>query len=321
MFNSLAISLAIISLNLAGGSSIRAASLSIHHEARVSYDFAGMRLAQWSGGALVNFASNQTAAPTLLSFDDQGKQLQALPFTIPESETVDLYDIARSPDGFFAVCGKAYDHSGRGSGFIAVVSPTGDQATTVRLYPYYPTLVTVGSDRTIWTAGVEVVNGKEGGPGINPEYGVIRHFDLTGRLLGSFIPRSSLPSRSMILNGTLRSANGRIGWYTGPIAGPGSQYYEILSDGTVRRYPSIALNKSEYVTGLALMDDGSSYATTFDSADRAYRLHSVAGPSQQWAVEPVPDQIGRGILYGGEGSRLVFHTPDHFTLIFADVSR
>jgi hypothetical protein len=89
----------IVSLTIATSSSIWAGSMSVEHRARVSYDFAGIRFPQWSGGALVNFISNQTAAPVLLVFDDQGKQIQSLVFTIPGSELIDLDDIGRIPDG------------------------------------------------------------------------------------------------------------------------------------------------------------------------------------------------------------------------------
>lgn len=315
----LLITVAIISLTFAGGSSVQAASLSIDHEARLRFDFGGMRIPEWSGGALVNFISNRTAAPILLSFDDQGNQLQAFPFTIPDAEMIDLDDIARSLDGSLAVCGTAFDHSGRGAGFVAVTSPGGDQVMVVRLYPYYPSRITVASDGTIWTAGLEVVNGKEAGLGVNPEDGVLRHFDRAGKLLGSFIPRSFLSSPFMAEYGMLRSANGRIGWYTGPIFGPGSAYYELLSDGTIRKYPSIVLNKTEVVTGLALTDNGSTYVTVNDTKNHTWRFLSIAAPDKQWTVETLPDQLRRADLYGGEGRRLAFHPPDHLTLIFADV--
>jgi len=308
-----------IPFTLACAARLQAASFSLDRVAQINYDFGGMRMPQWSGGALVNFVNNQTASPILLSFDDQGRQLHALPFMIPDSDTVDLDDIARSPEGGWAVCGKAFDHAGRGTGFIAVISPSGDQVTVARLYPYYPSLVAIGSDGTIWTAGLEVVNGRENGPGVNLEHGVIRHFDRVGKPLGSFIPRSSLSSRFMVLNGLLRSANGRIGWYTGPTFGPGSEYFEILSDGAVRKYPSIDLNKHERVSGLALTEDGRAYVTTSDNSDRTWHLLSIAASDQQWRTEALPAPLSRVALYGGEGKRLVFFTDDRFKLTFVNL--
>src|ERR1022692_1309459 len=119
---------------------------------------------------------------------------------------------------------------------------------------------------------LELANAKDSTP---PESGVIRHFDRSGKMLGSFIPRSTFSSPLMVLYGMLRSARGRIGWYTGPNFGPGSQYYEILSDGTVRKYPAISLNGSETVNGLGLTDDGRTYLTTSDNS-------SGTRPGQSW---------------------------------------
>jgi hypothetical protein len=301
------------------GSSLQAESLSLEYEMKIGVDFGGMHVERWSEGALVNFVSNETAAPTLLSFDDQGKQLGAIVFTIPGAKMIDLDDIARSPDGSLAVCGKAFDQSGRGSGFIAITSPTGDLATTVRLYPYYPTGITFASDGTIWTIGLEAVDGKETGPGVNPANGVIRHFDRTGKLLGSVVPRSSLSSPVIGLNGYLRSANGRIGWYTGPPAGPGSQYYEIFPDGTFRKYPAVALGEWEVVTGLALTDNGRTYVTTSDAKNHSWRLLSISAPGEQWKEVPLPDRLKKAFLCGSKGGSLAFR-PSRSTITFMNVS-
>ena len=147
---------------------LHGATLSVEHVANLDYDFSDMRVPEWSGGALVNFASNRTASPVLLSFDEQGKQIQSIAIKVPGAEMIDLDDIARGPDGSLAVCGAAFDHSGRGSGFIALANVRGDQLTVVRLYPYQPRRITIASDGTFWTAGVELANAVEDGPDVNP---------------------------------------------------------------------------------------------------------------------------------------------------------
>jgi hypothetical protein len=292
-------------LLISPGPVVRAETLSFDHEAKGS-DFGTTHVPRWSGGALVNFTSNRTAAPTLLSFDDEGRQLQPTVFTISGAVMIDLRDIARSHDGTLAVCGKAFDQSGRGSGFISIIGPVGDKTTTVRLFPYYATGITFASDGTVWTFGLEAVDGKE----TKGEHDVIRHFDRTGKLLGSLIPRSQLSSIFAGLNGFLASANDRVGWYTGPVFGPGSRFYEILSDGTVRNYPAIALSKSERVTGLAVLDNGRTYVTTSDDRNRVWKFLSISGPAEQWMPVSLTDDLKRAFLYGGEGERLVFYRPN-----------
>ncbi len=283
---------------------LHASNLSVDHEARVQYDLGGERVPVWSGGALVTFVANRTPAPKILSFDSGGRQLPPLILAIPESETVDLDDVTRGSDGTVAVCGAAYDHKGRGSGFLAVFSPGGEKVVVIRLSPYSPSRVAVASDGTIWTAGLELANAKDSSP---PESGVIRRFDRAGKALGRFIPRSAFPSPLMVRYGMLRSGRNRIGWYTGPPSGPGSRYYDIFADGTVRRYRSVLLTSTERVNGLGLTDDGRTWLTTRDETRNTQRFLSAGGPGENWVEPPLPASLSRAFLYGAEGNRLVFY--------------
>ncbi len=296
-------------------------SFSVDHAAKMEGDLSGMRMPTWSGGALISVGSNSTASPQILSFDGLGRQLPPFILAIPEAETIDIDDAARGADGTLVVCGSAYDHSGHGSGFLAIVGPGRDSVNVVRLLPYYASRVTVASDGTIWTAGVEVTHGKDSTP---PNSGVIRHFDRAGKMLGAFLPRSGFSSPFVVQYGLLRSARGRIGWYTGPAAGPGSRYFEILSDGTVRQYPPVDLTQGERVTGLGLTDDGLTYVATSESKSGRRRLLSSGAPDQSWVVQSLPGDLGRvSLFYGAEGNRLVFNTDllDRFTLTFVIASR
>src|ERR1700691_961018 len=295
---------------------LSASSFSLDHEAKIQYDLGETQVPVWSGGALVNFVSNQTSAPTILSFNDQGHQLPPLVLAIPERETIDVDDVASGTDGAVVACGSSYVRSGRGAGFLAVFTPTGETATVIRLSPYFPSRIAVASDGTIWTAGLELTNAKDSPP---PGGGVLRHFDRAGKVLGSFIPRSAFSSPLMVRYGMLRSARGRIGWHTGPIAGPGSRYYEILSDGTVRQYPALALGPSERVNGLGLTDDGSTYLTTLDRGGK-HRFLSIGGPGESRAEPLLPGGFDKVFLYGAEGHRLVFFFRDRFTVAFVNVS-
>lgn len=298
------------------GASLCASNLSIEREARIQYDLGGVRMAQWSGGALLTFVSNQTAAPAILSFDDQGRQQFPVVLAIPGSEVVDLNDVARGPDGAIIACGSAYDHSGRGSGFIAISDLNGDRAAIISSSPYVPFRVAAAGDGTIWTAGLEMTNAMDSTP---PGTGVIRRYDRTGRMLQALIPRSAFSSSFMVQYGILRSDDGRIGWYTGPMNGPGSQYYEIFSDGRIRKYPPVSPGKWEGVTGLALINDGRTYISTADLTNHTYRLLSTSGPDKAWVGEALPAQLRRLWLFGGDGRRLVVQHRDRFTMAFIKV--
>jgi len=300
----------------AAGLRAQATTVAIDHEVKIQYDLAGEQLPVWSGGSLLTFVSNQTPAPAILAFDDKGAQRLPWVITIPESETVDLRDVASGRDGTIVACGLAYDHAGKGSRFLAILTPNGGKATVVRLSPYVAERVTVASDGTVWTAGLEITNAMDSTP---PASGVIRHFDRTGKMIAGFIPRSSFSSPFMVQYGMLRSAQGRIGWYTGPNTGPGSQYYEILADGAVRKYPMIPLGNTARVNGLALTDDGRTYVTMRDQANHIRQCLFTAGPHQKWTSLPLPGPLSKAFLYGAEGVELVF-SRDRFTFTFGNVS-
>ncbi len=307
-------SLLLCVLPLIGSGGLQGRDLAVVHDAELRYDLGGVHLPVWSNGALVTFVSNRTISPEILSFDNGGRQLPTLRLTIPDSDMIDLDDASGGPNGVVAVCGTAYDRSGRGSGFFALLNANGGMATVVRLFPYYPSRITVASDGSIWTAGLEVTNSKDSTP---PASGVIRRFDSTGKMTGSFVPRSTIASPQMVLSGMLRSARGRVGWYTGPIGGPGSQYYEFLADGMVHKYPAIALGVTEVVNGLGLTDDGMTFLTTRENSKHLRRLLSINGVGGQWEQERLPSQIGPiFILYGASGSSLVFLNNDRSRMTF-----
>lgn len=275
-------------------------------------------LPEWSGGALMAVASNRTPAPAIVLFDGDGRQLPALILRIPEAETVDVASFARGADGAVVACGNVYDRAGRGSGFLALFSRSGEDLGVTRLSPYSPRRVTLASDGSIWTTGMEVTNAKESTP---PGSGVVRHFDRHGRLLGSFIPRSTFGTHLAVEYGRLGSAKGRIGWYTGPFMGPGSRFYEILFDGEVRAYPVIGVRPKEELTGLGLTDDGHTYVTMKDNAiPFSWRLLSTGDPGQAWVEEKLPSEVGRVfLLFGADGNHLVIHHRDWSTMAFLRV--
>jgi hypothetical protein len=304
---------------LAASLCLQAADITIDREAKLDYDLANVRAPKWSNGALVTYVSNQTPAPVILQFDGEGRQLQPIIVAVPGAETVDLSDVDRGAAGNVVASGLAYDHAGRASGFLAVFSPTGEKLNVVRLYPYEPSRVAVDSDGTIWTAGVEFLDRDAASDSTPPTSGVVRHFEPGGKLIGSFINRSRLASVFEAIYGHLQCARGRVGWYSGPMNGPGSRYYEIAG-GAVREYPTLALGKLERVEGIGLTDDGRTYVMTDDQNNR--RVFSTRGPGENWSVDLMPEQLRKTYyIYGADGSRLVLYSRDRFNLSFVRVQR
>lgn len=106
---------------------IQAASFSFNHAANIEFDFANQPVPHWSGRALVGFTSDHTAAPVLLTFDDQGQETHPVVLAIPDGTAIDLRDVARGHDGTLAACGVVHDLSGTDSGFVAVFNPAGER--------------------------------------------------------------------------------------------------------------------------------------------------------------------------------------------------
>src|SRR5581483_3394309 len=140
--------------------------------------------------------------------------------------------------GTIFLCGTAYDREGSDAAFLASISPSNEGVNVVRTAPYTPYHLALAPDGTVWTVGIEMDNFVE--PAASRDKDVVRHFDRTGKLLASFVPRSTFESHSSIIYGYLAATIDRLGWYTGLEFGP-SEYIEISRDGVVSRFSSIQL--------------------------------------------------------------------------------
>jgi hypothetical protein len=172
----------------------------------------------------------------------------------------------------------------------------------------------MADDGSLWTVNVVTTDGRE----VKTDYNVLRHYDRTGTLLGSAIPRSSISEGRYISDGTGRMAAclGRIGWYTGPHSGSGSEYIEVQPDGTILRLPGVTLSKYESITGLALTNS-LSLVSVQDTQAHKRRIVAVDPLTRRW--EPVSvENFGGSIpwIYGGDGDRVVAPGNDLNTVNF-----
>jgi hypothetical protein len=173
------------------------------------------------------------------------------------------------------------------------------------------------SDGTLWTAGSEVVGGEESGA----DYHVLRHFNAAGELIGSYLPRSTFRSRSEIEYGYMSSVDGRIGWYCGPIAGPGGRYYEVTNDG-IQQFPGLPLTKGDYVDGIGVTEGGGVYASTESPSKHKWELFVLDKALGSWRTVLLPGVSGVSRwarLYGSDGTSLVFAPGKPSILTFFDI--
>ena len=189
-------------------------TLTITSVTKIAYNFGGNGLPHWTGSVFAQLDDTSEAAPVLRAFDRDGKQVLNLLITIPDVKFIQVFDYARGFDGSLAISGTGYSGDGRAAAFLTWISSDGQQQKVVRTSPYVAYVVGVATDGTIWTAGWEIVDGVL----VNPNHDMIRHFDPSGRLLGSFIPRSSLKVYENRVHPAERShlvvSHDRVGWYS-----------------------------------------------------------------------------------------------------------
>jgi hypothetical protein len=260
----------------------------------------------WSGGALLVVKDRFSGAPTFSAFDREGKLISQFTFTIPEARVhiVFDHDFARGADGSLAIVGSAYTADSRGTTFLARVSPDGANQTIVRLSPFDPRAVTVAMDGTIWVAGFERT---EQGQEPDLSQNVIRRYDKTGKLVGSYIPWSSLQvdgRRRPTDDSILVSSKDRVGWYS-PFA---HTYMEFSSDGTLLGRFRTDDRARNILLSTALCDDGGLFLEAPINNDKGPRhtgfaIYTLDRARGEWSSFARPDEKW-GRLYGCDGTSI-----------------
>jgi hypothetical protein len=268
-----------------------------------------VRMPKWSNGALVEVQYDDTTQPLVWLYDHQGSH--AIPFSIPAARSMTLYDWDRGARGDIGLTGSVIDADGRGTAFIAWISPDENQSVVIRTGMYHPRKLTVAPDGTLWTVGAESM------PSVT--LGVIRHFDHSGTLLASVIPQSTIADRRIAsdFRNRLKASKDRIAWYS-PLGG---RYIEVSLTGQLITDFSAAppgILKEGY--GFAFTASNEAYLSAIsDNSSNVVPNGQVLGVyildkgAHSWKAlvqrpigppgQPDPD-IGH--LYGADGNKLVF---------------
>jgi hypothetical protein len=269
--------------------------------------------AVWSGGAFIAVEDRFSGAPTFQLFDRNGREFSQFTFTIPGANSLKIWDnsMARGPEGSLVITGTLYwDDSGYGS-FVAWLSADRQQRTVIRTSSFRPEAVTLASDGTIWVAG-HVPRASRSDEWDYSQH-LIRHYDNTGKLLGSFIPWSSLEKDKTFATPTvesvLRSFNDRVGWYS-----PGAHtYIEFSLDGSVLNRFKAAPNSRDDVITVAACDDGSVFAATQGANHQNFGIFVLDRQQGDWTLIPRKERWGD--LLGCDGTQLVAVTASDFRTI------
>lgn len=303
-------------------SPLDAASLTFAEDTPLEGTWPDMRVPKWSNGATISVQYDESLNPVIWLLERQGPH--AVPFTIPGAKNMQIFDLDRGIDGTIALSGAANDGEGRYSCFVAWISRDEATSNVIRTSLYTPNQVAVAPDGTLWTAGSEFMIGSHL---LKPESGVIRHFDRTGRTLGSFVSQSTIPQWNTLWNpfNQLRASKDRIVWYS-PKEG---RYVEISLTGQMLMDISIQSpgEPESRVDGLAATDKGQVFvsavwysAPTAGSKERTgFRgIYSLDKSTQAWqpmlqrtfttGVKANPSASDFDSIYGVDDDRLVINS-------------
>jgi hypothetical protein len=277
---------------------VLAASWKIDHE--MPYEPVSGRTPVWNGGALISIEKDDSATPVIHLRTDRANARTPYVFSVAEANVIRVYGVARGSDGTLALAGIMHDKEGRGSGYIALIPPDRVGMRLIRTFPYVPFYITMGSGGSVWTAGIELVNGHEEDPLIDRARGALRHFDSSGKLIASLVPVSSMAVLDLDSGiNALASSRDSVGFFSRHAAA----YFEVQPDGQLKRYAGIELGWFP-VIGLTLTDNGEAYlsATTRDGPANLYRLDRA---KNTWVHVSLPEEIaGFQNMYGGDGNQL-----------------
>jgi len=147
-------------------------------------------------------------------------------FSVPGANSISVYSFSHGADGTIALAGAAFDAEGRGAPLVAWIKPFGQSSTVVRTDPYNPKKVTIASDGTVWTVGSQEYPGKSQ---LDPNAGVFRHWDQSGKLIGSYVPQAIFANARQSVNtiDRLVPAKNGVAWFSAH----SGQYFEISSTG------------------------------------------------------------------------------------------
>jgi hypothetical protein len=265
----------------------------------------------FSGGFVLKVQSDRAENAEMQALDLQGALSADVVLRIPGAKTVTVRSMARSVEGWFAIGGYFVAEDDPVGEFIYIADNDGKSSNIIRTDPFAPRTVAIAADGTIWAAGN--VYGRKSAPSdADPAGGVLRHFDRTGRLLGSFFPESALDDRVRTAQGILSASQDRVGWistgnFRQGVGLPGS-YVEIARDGSQQTYPLPPIEQAlgSRVLGLALTDDGSAFATGLGS-DGTVKVFSLNREQRSWEQVMIPGLAETApFLIGSGGNAVAF---------------
>lgn len=179
----------------------------------------------WSGNALLAADFNGSDLPVIQRLD-RDRVLEKIPFSLPASKSIRIEGLAGWPDGRLAVVGSALQLKGKPWNYLTRIAADRQSATAKDLENYYPKLVAVAPDGTLWVMGsVRLEKGTW-------QHNLLRHYDPAGKPLAG--------GRGMVADeidrtpgSALRCSRDRVAWLNNA-----NEYIEVSFQGEMQTYTS-----------------------------------------------------------------------------------
>jgi hypothetical protein len=268
---------------------------------------------KWSHGAfLFQTVSAGGRPPTFYTLGRDGVLLSETTPAVPDSEYVSVSSCDRWADNSIVFIGQAWSAYGQRTSLIGLLSADGATEKIIRTAPYHPYMLSIAPDGTFWTVGLEMVDRDISAPGLDPNAGVLRHFDRSGKVIGTSGPQSQFVKRyttGRLDYGYLSAGEDRIGWYA-PRSGAGGQYIEMaLGSMTPRVYPGLPeLPEPGLVVCFRLTESGNAFLSVYDNKSEHSTTYMLDREARKWAPLKGP-MVGLRpgpYLIGVDGEQLVF---------------
>ena len=281
-------------------------------------------LEKWRHGNLISVDKSQAESATFILSQANGAR-STFKFSLPNATRVWVHDFDLDAKNTIVFCGQGYSSEGQLAPFLAVKEANSESATVIRTYPYRAWAISVATDGSIWTVGLESAVSDPSQRVVNKSGDELRHFDRTGKLIASGVPYTDLGQAWSGEDSILSATNSKIGWY-GPTSWRPSHstdamkpaYIEISSDLRSRTiYPGIPpMAGAGQALALVLTESGDAFLTWDDLAGGRATYH-LDRSLRQWVKVPVgqadPNVIP--VLKGEDQGVLVFREANSLSFL------
>lgn len=256
-------------------------------------------------------------------WDNNNRLINHQEISLPNAVSVVVLDAAASSLGAVALIVSGLDEQRRYNSAILWASVTGPVTRIVAMEGFAPSKIVFAGDGTLWAFG------RAYGPSFEEpaDYDTLRHYDSSGKFIGSTLKRSTFQSKSKISPSTdsfLIMGGDRVGILS--IAA--SEWVELTVTGEILGRGPIDIPSGSFITGAALVAD-KLYVSQQKAANRATstleatELYQLDKTSNQF-LEVDSTQVRNGkqgaVILGVDGEHLVVRVKPPWALAWVVVN-